>query len=364
MDSETPASFRLSEREGGRDRPTALSGPDNAAKRRGRRKTLDEWPVTKHHHSPKGKRLAGWHFPLLSFFHPVGLFRTLDLLLLFIFLSALDEWMVPAQDHHQLRHAAAAAAAAWLSRLASCERLCSTPPPSAGGKRFIRLIYSFIVHFTTTTLNHLRGHMQLHGGQTSWGETYLGVGRGRRVLEDRVVHEDGAVVAVKVVQQRCERLVQANVAADVAVAGRLRGHAQGHPALRGVADRALLAAHAVAAAAQASRADDQGQFQHQLLAPGDVDVDLWGRNEGEMTQEFLKSDDSAPKRSHIVALLCFWREASPFFLYENLCWNCANFSNVRLVMTSILSRYMYFFGLQLKCSSITVFPDYKLHFFS
>lgn len=96
----------------------------------------------------------------------------------------------------------------------------------------------------------------------------------------RRAHEDGAVVAVEVVQQRRERLVEAHVARDVAVAGRRRGHAQRDPAVGGVAHAAVLAdlaAHAVGAAAQAvvgHRADHQRELQDQLLAAGDVHIDL------------------------------------------------------------------------------------------
>ena len=91
------------------------------------------------------------------------------------------------------------------------------------------------------------------------------------------VHEDGAVVAVVVVQQGREGLVQAHVAPHVAVAGRRRGHAQRHPAVGSVAHRAVLAAHAVGATAEAvvrHGTDDQGQLQDQLLAAGNVHVDL------------------------------------------------------------------------------------------
>lgn len=93
-------------------------------------------------------------------------------------------------------------------------------------------------------------------------------------LEARRVHEDGAVVALHVVQQGREGLVQANVLGDVAVAGGVGGHTQRHPALGGGADRAVVAAHAAAAAAEAGGADNQRQLQDQLLAAGDVHVDL------------------------------------------------------------------------------------------
>lgn len=112
--------------------------------------------------------------------------------------------------------------------------------------------------------------------QTTSEQTYLGVGGRRRELEGRRVHEDGTVLAIEVIQEGREGLVQPAVSGDVAVAGGVGGHPQGHPALGGVADRALLTAHAVAAAAQASRADDQRQLQDQLLAAGDVNVDLEG----------------------------------------------------------------------------------------
>lgn len=123
---------------------------------------------------------------------------------------------------------------------------------------------------------------------------YLGVRGGRGVLEDGRVHEDGAVVVVEVVEQRRERLLQAAVplaAHRAAVAGGLRGQAQRQPAegrLAQRAHRAILAAHAAAAAAQPRRADHQRQLQHQLLTAGDVDVDLREHSDAEMRCELLK----------------------------------------------------------------------------
>lgn len=93
-------------------------------------------------------------------------------------------------------------------------------------------------------------------------------------MEDRRAHEDGTVVAVEVVQEGREGLVQAAVAGHVTVARRLGGHPEGHPALGGGAGRTVLAAHAVAAAAQTGGPDDQRQLQDQLLTPGDVHVNL------------------------------------------------------------------------------------------
>lgn len=91
-------------------------------------------------------------------------------------------------------------------------------------------------------------------------------------------HEDGAIVfiTIKIVQQGREWLVQANVARHVAVAGGCGGHAQRHPAVGSVAHRAVLAAHAVGAAAKTAgvAADDQGQFQDQFVAARDVHIDL------------------------------------------------------------------------------------------
>lgn len=105
-------------------------------------------------------------------------------------------------------------------------------------------------------------------------DAYLGVCRGRGVLEDWSVHEDGTLITVNIIQKGRERLVQAAVAADVTVAGRLGRHPEGHPALGCIADRTLLAAHTVAAAAQACSPDDQRKLQDQLLASGNVDVNL------------------------------------------------------------------------------------------
>lgn len=91
---------------------------------------------------------------------------------------------------------------------------------------------------------------------SSRGDAYLSVRRKWWELEGRGVHKDGAPVTVKVVQERREGLFQAKVAADVRVAGRLGGQPEGHPALGSVADRPLLAAHTVAAAAQTGGTDD------------------------------------------------------------------------------------------------------------
>lgn len=67
-------------------------------------------------------------------------------------------------------------------------------------------------------------------------DTYLGVCRGRRVLEDWRVHENGTVITVNIIQKGRKWLVQAAVAADVTVAGRLGWHPEGHPALGCIAD--------------------------------------------------------------------------------------------------------------------------------
>lgn len=93
-------------------------------------------------------------------------------------------------------------------------------------------------------------------------DIYLSVGGRRRVLESRHVHEDGTVLAVKVIQEGREGLVEPAVPADVAVTGRFGGHPQRNPTLGGVADRTLLTAHAVAAAAEARGADNQRQLQN------------------------------------------------------------------------------------------------------
>lgn len=105
-------------------------------------------------------------------------------------------------------------------------------------------------------------------------DTYLSVCWWRRELECRCGHEYGAVVSIKVVQERSEGLVQAAVTGDVTVAGRLRGHPERHPALRGIADWTFLTAHAVAAAAQTGSPYDQRQLQDQFLTSRDVDVNL------------------------------------------------------------------------------------------
>lgn len=105
-------------------------------------------------------------------------------------------------------------------------------------------------------------------------DTYLSVCRGRRVLEDWSVHENGTLITVNIVQKGRKWLVQAAVAADVTVAGRLRWHPEGHPALGCIADRTLLAAHTVTAAAQTSSPNNQRKLQNQLLTSGNVDVNL------------------------------------------------------------------------------------------
>lgn len=107
-------------------------------------------------------------------------------------------------------------------------------------------------------------------------KTYLIVCRRWWECEGWDIHEDGAVVAVEVVQERREGLVQAAVTGDVAIAGRLRGHPEGYPALGGVANRTLLAAHAVATAAQASSPNNQRQLQDKLLTSRNVNVNLAG----------------------------------------------------------------------------------------
>lgn len=107
---------------------------------------------------------------------------------------------------------------------------------------------------------------------TTW--FHLSVCWGRRELEGWDIHEDRAVITIKVVQEWREGLVQAAVTGDITVAGRLRRHPKGHPALGGIADRTLLAAHTVAAAAQTSSPNDQRQLQDQLFATRDVDVNL------------------------------------------------------------------------------------------
>ena len=119
-------------------------------------------------------------------------------------------------------------------------------------------------------------------------ETYLIVCRRWWECEGWDIHEDGAVVAIKVVQERREGLVQATVTGDVAVAGRLRGHPQGHPALGGVANRTLLAAHAVATAAQTSSPDNQRQLQDELLTSRNVDVNLVGEHAHTINTQSLK----------------------------------------------------------------------------
>ncbi len=92
------------------------------------------------------------------------------------------------------------------------------------------------------------------------------------------VHEDGTVSAIIVIQEWRERLVQAAVACNVTVAWRRgRRHPQGHPAIRCIADRTILAAHAVGAATKTivgNGPNDQGQLQNQLITARDVHVNL------------------------------------------------------------------------------------------
>lgn len=79
--------------------------------------------------------------------------------------------------------------------------------------------------------------------------------------------------AIVVVEQRRAGAYHPEVAVDVAVAGWSRG--EGGPAGAGLATHA---ARPAAHAAERDRSDDQRQLQSQLLAAGDVQVDLrgWG----------------------------------------------------------------------------------------
>lgn len=98
------------------------------------------------------------------------------------------------------------------------------------------------------------------------------------VLEGRCIHKDGAVIIVNVIQKWCERLVQAAVSGNITVAGGLRGHPKGQPALGGVANGTLLATHTIASADQSSCPNNQRELQNQLLAARDVDVNLTKRS--------------------------------------------------------------------------------------
>lgn len=107
--------------------------------------------------------------------------------------------------------------------------------------------------------------------------TDLGVGGGWRVRVHGRAHEQAVLlVDIVVVQQRREGAVDAAVTGDVVVAGGRRRR-EGRPAAGGRAEGLGLAAHAVGPAAEAAEgdgADDQGELQDQLIAAGDVDVDL------------------------------------------------------------------------------------------
>lgn len=109
-------------------------------------------------------------------------------------------------------------------------------------------------------------------------DTHLRISREWRELELGCTHEDGTVSTIIVIQQRSERLVYAAVACNVAVAW-WGGwwHSQGHPAIRCIADRTILTAHAVGPATKTivgHCSNDQGQLQNQLFAAWDVHVNL------------------------------------------------------------------------------------------
>lgn len=168
-------------------------------------------------------------------------------------------WMVPEKQTRVLDPYSE-----FFSRPAACARDRRAPPPT--GKQ--------MSHQQGQRLCNARGVGIISGGVGA--DIYLSVGGGRRVLEGRHIHKDGTVLAVEVIQERREGLVQPTVPSDVTVAGGFGGHPQRHPTLGGVADRALLTAHAVAAAAQTRRADNQRQLQDQLLAARNVNVNLPG----------------------------------------------------------------------------------------
>lgn len=104
---------------------------------------------------------------------------------------------------------------------------------------------------------------------------YLSVGWGWTELELGCCHEQRAVAAIIVVQQRRGRALHAAVSGDVTVTWGCFGEAKRHPTV--VCAAALLAAHAIGAAAATTvgdSADYQRQLQDQLVRARDVNVDL------------------------------------------------------------------------------------------
>lgn len=115
-------------------------------------------------------------------------------------------------------------------------------------------------------------------GRTEPKPSHLTVCGGRGVLQLWCSHEEPTVLLlvlppVVVVEQGGAGAAHSQVSVDVAVARGGRG--EGGPAAQGSG----LAAHAAGSAADAAERDgpdDQRQLQDQLLAAGDVQVDLGG----------------------------------------------------------------------------------------